>query len=176
MLLIHGRYFWGRTLLAFRNDYCLTCKAPRLAYLHRTFDVFHIFWIPVLPLGFWKRWHCGTCGNNPHARVTTSVALKWVGVVLLALFAAVTWVPDVQRDIPDPILRLALRLGMIAAVLIAAWLAARSRPPENLREKLRGIQANRDGTCPRCGTALTVGSPWYRCGKCGLERQALPAP
>lgn len=174
MLIIHGRYFWGRRVLAFRNDYCLTCKAPRLAFLHRTFDVFHLFWIPVLPLGFWQRWHCDRCGADPHERVTTSVVFKWIGVVLLAVFAAVTWAPDVARDIPDPLARLALRLGMMVAVLVAAWLAAHSRPPEDLREKLRSVQANRDGTCPRCGTTLTVAAPWYRCGKCGLERRALP--
>jgi len=176
MLLIHGRYHWARTVLAFRNDYCLTCRAPRMAFLHRTFDVFHLFWIPILPLGFWQRWHCGVCGADPHRPVSTRVAFRWLGVALLALFAVVTWAPDVARDIPDPMLRLALRLGMAAVVPIAAWFAARSAPPEDLREKLRGITANRDGTCPRCGTTLTVASPWYRCGKCGLERRALPAP
>jgi hypothetical protein len=175
MLIIHGRYFWGRTLLAFRNDYCLTCRAPRLAFLHRTFDVLHVFWIPVLPLGVWKRWLCGTCGANPHRRVATWPFLKWVGVVLLGFFALVTWAQDVARDIPDPLPRYALRLGMIAATIGAAVLAARSRPPEDLAAKLQGIAANRDATCPRCGTTLTVAAPWYRCGTCGLERQALPA-
>lgn len=174
MLLIHGRYFWRRRRLAFRNDYCLTCRAPRMAFLHRTFDVFHVFWIPVLPLGFWNRWRCGVCGEDPHARVGTRVAFRWLGVALLAFFAAVTWAPNVARDIPDPLARLALRLGMGAAVLVAAWFAARTPPPEDLRDKLRAIQANRDGTCPICRTALTVTSPWYRCGNCGLERQALP--
>ena len=65
MLLVHGRYFWARRILAFRNDYCLTCRAARMAFLHRTFDVFHLFWIPVLPLGFWQRWRCGVCGAEP---------------------------------------------------------------------------------------------------------------
>jgi hypothetical protein len=46
--------------------------------------------------------------------------------------------------------------------------------PERLAEKLGGIRPNRDGTCPRCGTHLTVAAPWYRCGACGLERRALP--
>ena len=30
--------------------------------LHRTFDVLHVFFIPFLPLGFWKRWLCAMCG------------------------------------------------------------------------------------------------------------------
>ena len=176
MLIIHGRYFWGRRLLAFRNDYCLKCAVPRMAFLHRTFDVLHIFWIPVLPLGFWKRWHCGECGSNPHARVTTRPALKWAGVVLLALFSLVMWAPAVDRDIEEPAFRWALRLGFPAATIVAAIASTRAKPPERLAEKLRTIQPNRDGTCPRCGTTLTVASPWYRCGKCGLERQVLPAP
>ena len=175
MLIIHGRYHWGRRQLAFRNDYCLACGAPRLAYLHRTFDVLHLFWIPVLPLGFWKRWHCAHCGRNPHARVTTAPAVKWIGVAALAFFSLVVWAPAVDRDIEEPALRWALRLAFATATIAAAVATSRARPPEHLAEKLRGIQANRDGACPRCGTTLTVASPWYRCGKCGLERQALPA-
>ena len=55
MLVIHGVYRWGRKLVAYRNDYCLSCAAPRLAFQHRTFDVLHAFWIPLIPIGLWKR-------------------------------------------------------------------------------------------------------------------------
>jgi ribosomal protein S27AE len=174
MLIIHGFYRWGRRLLAFRNDYCLSCGMPRMAFQHRTFDVLHIFWVPVLPLGFWKRWHCGTCGKNPHSRVGTARTLKWIGVAALAVFAAAAWSPAADRDLADPVLRWSVRLGAVALTIAAAIASARSRPPEKLAEKLRAIQPNRDSTCPVCATTLTVASPWYRCGKCGLERQALP--
>ena len=56
MVIIHGVYHWSPKQVEFRNDYCLSCSAQRRAIRVRTFDVAHLFWIPILPLGFWKRW------------------------------------------------------------------------------------------------------------------------
>lgn len=50
--------------MAFRNDYCLARGEERRAVQVRTFDVGHIFWIPILPAGFWKRWVCTVCGKD----------------------------------------------------------------------------------------------------------------
>jgi hypothetical protein len=175
VLVIHGTYHWSRRLVAFRNDYCLTCAAPRLAFLHRTFDVFHVFFIPILPLGYWTRWRCGECGTNPHSRVSTAKPLKWIGIALLVLFAGVFWTttPGPGRD-TDPAMVWTFRIGFPVAAVFAIRHTLKAKPPERLADKLRGIAPNRDGTCPRCGTTLTVAAPWYRCGSCGLERRALP--
>ena len=178
VLVIHGTYHWQRRLLAFRNDYCLTCGQPRLAYLHRTFDVLHVFFVPILPLGFWKRWRCAACGENPHARVATARSLKWVGIVLLLLFTVVFWTVTPGRTggkDDDPAMIWTFRFGFPVAAAFAIRHTLRAKPPERLAEKLRTIVPNRDSTCPRCATTLTVASPWYRCGRCGLERRALPA-
>jgi ribosomal protein S27AE len=178
VLVIHGTYHWGRQILAFRNDYCLSCGGPRLAFLHRTFDVFHLFFVPFLPLGFWKRWKCGTCGGNPHARVTTAKPLKWIGIALLILFAVVFWTTTPDRRAGkdnDPAMVWTFRIGFPVAAAFAIRHTLKAKQPERLAEKLRLIAANRDSTCPRCGTTLTVATPWYRCGRCGLERRALPA-
>src|SRR5262249_35658489 len=91
MLVVYGIYKVARRIVAFRNDYCLSCAAPRLAYRHRTFDILHVFWLPVLPLGMWKRWHCSACGNDPHRQFRTSRGMKWLGIALLAFFALVFW-------------------------------------------------------------------------------------
>lgn len=177
VLVIHGTYHWQRQTLAFRNDYCLSCAAPRLAYLQRTFDVLHLFWIPVLPLGFWKRWRCSVCGLDPHARAAMARPIKWAGIALLIVGAVVFWMttPGASggKD-DDPVMVWTFRLTLPIAAALAIRHTLRARPPERLAEKLRLVSANRDSTCPRCGTTLTVASPWYRCGKCGLERRALP--
>lgn len=179
MLLIHGTYHWSRRLLAFRNDYCLACAAPRLAFLHRTFDAFHIFFIPVLPLGYWKRWLCGECGANPHRRPTIARPLKWIGIGLLVVGSIVFWTtaPDARGGSDaDPVMVWTFRIGLPVAAVFAIRHTAMTKRPERLAERLRGIAPNHDGTCPRCGTPLTVAAPWYRCGSCGLERRALPPP
>ena len=175
VLVIHGTYHWRRRLLAFRNDYCLSCRTPRLAFLYRTFDVFHVFFVPLIPLGFWQRWHCAECGRNPHRRVTTARPLKWVGIGLLVLGAIVFWTttPGRGRD-DDAVMVWTFRIGLPVAAAFAVRHTLKAKPPERLAEQLRGITPNRDSTCPRCGTTLTVAAPWYRCGGCGLERRALP--
>jgi len=52
MLIINGIYRFRPKHVAFPNDYCLSCSQPRRSVQIRTFDTLHIFWIPILPLGF----------------------------------------------------------------------------------------------------------------------------
>ena len=51
MFVIHGAYHFWPKRVAFRNDYCFTCGQACRAVAIRTFDVGHIFWIPILPVG-----------------------------------------------------------------------------------------------------------------------------
>ena len=75
----------------------------------------------------------------------------------------------------NPIMIWTFRIGLPVAAGFAIRHTLKAKPPERLKERLQGVAPNRDGTCPRCGTTLTVAAPWYRCGRCGLARQALPA-
>ena len=81
MLIVRGSYHFWPKRVAFRNDYCLRCQAPRRSIAIRTFDVRHLFWIPILPVGFWKRWQCEVCGQAPHIYPKVRRFFKWVGLV-----------------------------------------------------------------------------------------------
>lgn len=98
MFIVTGVYHWLPKPVAFRNDYCLTCAQERRAVRIRTFDVGHIFWIPVLPVGFWKHWCCSACDNDPHANPRTRRSFKWIGVVILILFSVLSWIEPVTPD------------------------------------------------------------------------------
>jgi hypothetical protein len=74
--------------VAFRNDYCMACNAPRRAVQIRTLDVIHLYFIPLLPLGLWKRWCCCTCGMNPHQLHLTRRLIK-TAVLVVFLFCTV---------------------------------------------------------------------------------------
>ncbi|HKV63349.1 MAG TPA: hypothetical protein VJO16_15665 [Candidatus Acidoferrum sp.] len=91
MIIVYGVYRWMAKRVAFRNDYCLACGEPRRAVQVRTFDVGHIFWIPILPAGFWKRWVCTVWGCDPHGSGKTRRGAKWVGLFILLLFSVVFW-------------------------------------------------------------------------------------
>src|SRR5437879_4143615 len=77
MLIIRGAYHFRPTRVAFRNDYCLSCQAPRRAIAVRSFDVGHFFWVPILPVGYWRHWKCSECRRKPHSNLKLRRRLKW---------------------------------------------------------------------------------------------------
>ena len=75
-----------RTL--YRNDYCLSCEQVRVANQYRSFDVIHLYYIPLIPLGFRGHWFCTICGRNPRARTRTGKGVVIFLAVLVGLMAA----------------------------------------------------------------------------------------
>lgn len=168
MLLIHGVYHFRSQRLAFRNDYCLFCKEPRRAVQTRTFDVWHFFWIPLLPLGFWKRWFCTVCGRQPHVATGTRRSFKWAGLVVLVVFSIMFWAAPVMPDfrLGSWLFRIGAPLGAIILLLHLIY-----TPKETpLKERLGTVHAATDTLCPFCGTQLIVG-PLCSCPVCGIVRQ-----
>ena len=98
MLIVYGAYHFRPKRIAFRNDYCLTCGEACRSVQIRTFDVGHIFWIPVLPVGFWKRWVCTACGHQPHVSPKTRRFFKWAGLFVLLFLSVMSWVEPVERN------------------------------------------------------------------------------
>jgi hypothetical protein len=85
MLIVHGTYRLAPRLVAYRNDWCNHCDKPVLAQQWRSFYVGHVFWIPCLPLGFYKTWRCKVCTKNPRDRLRTSVGMIVAGLLAFAL-------------------------------------------------------------------------------------------
>src|SRR5258708_39448951 len=56
-----GVHSYNSRIVAYRNDFCLSCEAPRRAHQVRSFKAYRVFYIPVLPLGFWREWQCSEC-------------------------------------------------------------------------------------------------------------------
>ena len=169
MLIIHGMYRFRPSRIAFRNDYCLSCAQPRRSVQIRTFDAYHIFWIPLLPLGFHKRWFCTACNKEPHVHPGTRRGFKWAGLVVLLIFSVAMWaVDDLIREnfVAGWLFRIALPLG---AILTLVHLLRTHKDP-SLHEKLAGIPPASDTVCPFCGAGLMVLSSQCSCPACGVVR------
>ncbi len=168
MLIIHGMYNFRPKRLAFRNDYCLPCGQPRRSVQIRTFDVWHIFWIPLLPLGFWKRWRCIECGRLPHVNPKTRRPFKWLGFFVLLVFSAAFWSMPVEPDFVTGawIIRIGAPLG---AILTLVHLRRTSKE-QSLKEKLATIHPASDTICPFCGTQLLILASDCSCPVCGVVR------
>lgn len=168
MLTIHGMYRWRPKRLAFRNDYCLSCREPRRSVQIRTLDVLHIFWIPILPLGFRKRWFCTTCGRQPHASRKTRRPFKWAGLFVLLFFAVISWSVPLTGD--TALWMWALRLGSpLGAVVLLVHLLKTGKDP-SLKERLAGVPHATDTVCPFCGSQLLTIASGCVCPACGVAR------
>lgn len=167
-------YSFNRKVVAYRNDFCLSCEATRRAYQTRSFEIFHLFFIPVLPLGFWRRWQCSVCGANPHINRRTRKSFKWAGVVILAFFAAVLWLlPSAEFEYPIAAVWL-IRIGFSVAFVFALRHTLKSRPDLRLAEKLKEVIPAEDNVCPLCNGPIVIGDRW-RCSHCAVERAKVSA-
>jgi hypothetical protein len=168
VLIVYGVYRWKPKPVAFCNDYCLSCGKQRRAVQIRTFNAGHIFWIPILPVGFWKRWVCTTCGRDPHVSTRTRRGFKWVGLFILLIFSAVFWFVPVESD--DVALIWALRVVTpIGAFLTLVHLFRTEKEP-SLQSKLATVQPAADTVCPFCGAPLLMVSSRCSCPACGAVR------
>jgi len=173
MLVLFGKYRFSKKRTAYRNDYCLNCEGARIAEQYRTFDVGHLFFIPLLPLGQWFRWQCTTCGNNPHARTKTSRTLKIVFAAAVGLFAALTWTPPLMPEARDaPIVWPMRILFPLAVAGIIQWIR-KDRGDVGLQEGLLTVAPLNDPACLYCKAAL---DPTGYCQACDVRRLPTPAP
>ena len=175
MFLIHGVYHWGGKRIAYRSDYCLSCEAPCIAEQMRTFDAGHLFFVPVLPLGYRKRWHCATCGNNPHERVKTARRTLVVGAVVAALFGIIACMVPIEGG-DDAMGMWIMRLMCLGGF---AWLVYLIRTQKDdgpdLKTELLRVRPLEGGQCRYCSgtlesTVIEKGWRLRRCLSCGVCR------
>lgn len=174
MLLHWGLYHFDRRNVGYRNDYCRRCAAPRLAIRRRSFDVLHVWWLPLIPLGYWKRWRCEVCDSNPHERTTTRPALRWVGTLIVLLLVVAAWMLDIDpADREDFwfawVMRVGGPIGFLLALRASLW------PPRepDFERSLAAVTPNQEPNCPLCKGPVAPALPRWRCTRCRAERFLL---
>ncbi len=168
MLIIHGVYHFHPKRIAFRNDYCLPCSQARRSVQMRTFDVAHIFWIPIIPLGYWNRWICTACGRQTTANTKTRRPFKWAGLFVLLILSVLSWAGSVPQDLV--VGAWIIRIGApIGAILVLLHLLRTSDEPSHA-EHLKSIPPAVDAVCPFCGAQLLTVSSRCACPACGVVR------
>lgn len=165
-----GVYHFTRHRVGYRADFCLRCESECIAEQWKSFDALYYFYIPFLPLGLRRRWHCPRCGQNPHTRARTGRFYLWAGLILCVLLAFVMWtVPLQSEDMSGVwIMRVLLPLGALALAF-----SLRSRPQAPiLKERLARVRPLEGDTCLFCHSRLIEGEV-PKCSACGLERHRV---
>jgi len=93
--------------------------------------------------------------------------MKWVGLVLLAMFSLVFWIEPVGPDfvVGSWIFRIAAPIGAIATLI---HLLRTPRDPV-VADKLATVSPSAETECPFCRVPLLVGDTTY-CPLCGILR------
>jgi hypothetical protein len=164
MFIVYGTYRLAPKLVAYRNDWCNHCDKPVLAQQWRSFYVGHLFWIPCLPLGFYKTWRCKVCTKNPRDRVQTSVGMIVAGLLAFTLIFVIMLFAPYSGKEAAMFWGMRLAFGSLV-VVFALWLKARLKelPPE------RNVEPLRNDRCLVCD-GRTTDSPRWHCLDCGVTR------
>ena len=169
MLVFYGMHHFASRTVGFRPDFCLSCRNEVVAIESRSFDVGHFYWIPLVPLGFRRHWHCRTCGHNPRGE-RSGIGLQIIGAVVFLIADVFAWITPASAD--DATFAWAVRLGLPAVALALIVNVRRRRKQDGgLQQRLRRVPPVGD-VCPVCSARVSVG-PERRCTKCGaVERRA----
>jgi hypothetical protein len=172
MIIIHGIYRFGLKKAAIRKDFCNSCRNEGIAEQWQSFDCFHIFWIPLIPLGTKRRWICSHCGEDPRAETKMSPVLRYVLLLGLPFILGSLWVDRHAKAPPDQM------TYIMTAVLGGIWLwilyGTFKRPTGRTNEELRAavIPLCTD-ECLYCHAPLTL-HPYMRCQPCGIRIEGEP--
>ena len=162
--------------LAFRNDWCRTCRKPVRAARTRTWWWFTVFWIPLLPLGVRRRWLCDECGFPAHAVAIWGARRRLVLALLLALGAVGLWIepPPTAAEEPElfAVFRWIVTLVPVALAISTWW----RRNDPSLAQGLQQVAATEDRHCPYCSVALVHQRGVDSCPRCGIERATSVQP
>jgi len=169
MLIIRGAYHLWPKRVAFRNDYCVSCRAQRRAVAVRTFDIGHVWGVPLLPVGFWRHWKCVECGRKPHSSSRLRRRLLLSGLSACVSLSILFWRVPAGADflIGAWICRIA---APILAMVLAVQLFRFMRRP-SLRKSLAKVTPAADTVGPFCTTPLVTGfGTRWSCPGCGVVR------
>ncbi|HVE78432.1 MAG TPA: hypothetical protein VNA89_06210 [Gemmatimonadaceae bacterium] len=169
-LIIYGTHHFAQKRVGFRTDVCLSCGKEAVAIEFRTFDVGHVYWLPLLPFGFRRHWQCSACGEHPRGE-RTGQAMKVLGILAFLGIGVVAWVASIPPE--DLSFAWALRLGGPAvAVALAVSMRQRQKQDMGLVARLRRLAPLGDA-CPLCGGRVSASKP-RRCVKCAAVEGGAP--
>ena len=158
MILLHGFYRWCSKSIAFRHDYCRHCESETTSVLVRTLDVIHIYWVPLLPIGLFRRWRCRQCGNHPHIGTKTRIGFKIAGLIILILMTLSFWLAEPSDDM-EPVPLWGFRLCLLLACILTIRSIRKQVDEPSFKKTLHLVQPYAGQLCLLCGGELAIGNP-----------------
>lgn len=162
-MLIWGMYEIKKLILGYRQGLCNYCNAPVLIWRRRYFRLGHLFFLPLLPLGWAECWICSQCENDPDVRYADNVRFLRGAAVFFAVTGLFLFIGSFFGAKGEDLRVLTyVGLGLLAA---AAALVRYARPkPQPIPPKITRDTEH----CLRCRGALQT-EPHLHCPACNLR-------
>jgi hypothetical protein len=168
VLIIHGKYRFGRRKIGARKDFCNACERECLSELWRSFDCGHLFWIPLLPLGFRERWLCTLCQRDPRARYRTGKAMLVAGMIAAAFFLAALSIYTPKPGEMDASSLWGTRIVSLLAFIGLLYAVLKPGPAVPEADRRKAVTPLSTRTCLYCRGPLTS-QPHLRCPSCQVR-------
>ena len=167
MLILYRTYRFRPKLTGYKRDLCNKCEEPRILALVKTYDIFAPYFIPLVPLGYRKRWYCTICRHPAYDRYRTRTGIKVLALITVGLVTLMAGTGVIVGG-PDALPAFGvsvLCVGLI--VVLVKWIRSGVKRPsiEDLREEVRPLDESR---CRLCNEHL-LDVPYLHCPHCNLK-------
>ena len=99
MFVIYGEYRFAKRKAGYKSVWCESCNQHAYAERHRHFKFGHLFWLPLIPLGFHSEWFCLECGKDPKGPARSgNFSIGFFAVLAFAVSAAMFAFPAGKGD------------------------------------------------------------------------------
>ena len=112
MFFIFGTHLFGLKRYAYKYMGCSNCERARLFIQTRGFAWGHLFWIPLIPLGYQSSWNCAACAKEDNSR-PTSFVLKFVVLIALLFSFYMITIDDTPKDLGEYAILWQVGLGIL---------------------------------------------------------------
>ena len=165
MILFYGIKKLRKKKVGYGKDHCNACEQEALVEKWRWFNWFHIFWIPLIPLGYGHNWMCTLCDQDANARYKTDIYRKvFISVVLFAI-ALLMFQPGVIDSLEYGLIVKILSILFFLASVV--WVIKHKKLPskDTYRQNITPVDVS---ICAYCNNPLSM-SPTLSCISCKAQ-------
>jgi hypothetical protein len=165
MFLIFGIKRFGHKKVGYGKDFCNSCQNEAVVERYRWFSWIHIFFIPLIPVGYYSHTRCTICTNDPNAKVRTPI---WQKGIFLIVIAGLNWVLYQDGLLTNLSYGLVIKLISMLMFIGCGYWIYKGRNEVSKKERRKQLTPVDQKTCIMCEGDIVVAKK-TTCSRCKLE-------
>lgn len=166
MYIFYGIKKVRKKKLGYGKDYCNACEQEAIVEKWQWFRWLHLFWIPLIPLGYQHNWVCTLCNKDANAQYKRGLFGKVViSLITLLIATFLIFIPEVTEPLAYGLL---IRILSVPLFLVSVVWAYKHEKEQSKDEKRKNITPVDTGKCVYCKYPLAM-SPTLSCISCKTQ-------